>query len=284
MSMEPGIINVEQEIPAIGTMNQKLGFVSMILSATGMGLVGTFGRLSTPVDPATGSKYIIGDFLAAGRMMVGVLGFLLIIVALGKWSELRRVRISPAIIGGGLAIGASLALYVSATLMTTIANAVFLIYTGPLFATILARIFLKERVGLRNGIFFSLVFTGMLFTVGLVRLGGGSVVSFGLQLGAVEGLPRKPLGDLFGLGSGVFYGLALFFYRYRGDVSSEVRGFWNFVFGTVGASVVLALRIMFLDQTNPVTVMTGRNWLWAIVLFVVCGLGAIGLLLLRGRT
>ena len=39
MSMEPGIINVEQEIPAIGTMNQKLGFVSMILSATGMGLV-----------------------------------------------------------------------------------------------------------------------------------------------------------------------------------------------------------------------------------------------------
>lgn len=283
MSMEPGIINVEQEIPAIGTMNQKLGFVSMILSATGMGLVGAFGRLSTPVDPATGSKYIIGDFLAAGRMMVGVLGFLLIIVALEKWSELRRVRISPAIIGGGLAIGASLALYVSATLMTTIANAVFLIYTGPLFATILARIFLKERVGLRKGIFFSLVFTGMLFTVGLVRLGGGSVVSFGLQLGAVEGLPRKPLGDLFGLGSGVFYGLALFFYRYRGDVSSEVRGFWNFVFGTVGASVVLALRIMFLDQTNPVTVMTGRNWLWAIVLFVVCGLGAIGLLVVAGK-
>ena len=145
MSMEPGIINVEQEIPAIATMNQKLGFVSMILSATGMGLVGTFGRLSTPVDPATGSKYIIGDFLAAGRMMVGVLGFLLIIVALGKWSELRRVRISPAIIGGGLAIGASLALYVSATRMTTIAKAAFLIYTGPLFATILARIFLKER-------------------------------------------------------------------------------------------------------------------------------------------
>lgn len=204
MDMEPGIINVKQEVPGVGTMNQKVGFVSMLLSATGMGLVGTFGRLSTPVDPTTGSKYIIGDFLATGRMMVGVLGFLLIIVILGKWSELRRIRISPAIVGGGLAIGTSLALYVSATLMTTIANAVFLIYTGPLFATILARIFLKERVGLRNGIFFMLVFTGMLLTVSLVQLGGGSVVSFGLQFGAVEGLPRKPLGDLFGLGSGVF--------------------------------------------------------------------------------
>ncbi len=250
MDMEPGIINVKQEVPGVGTMNQKVGFVSMLLSATGMGLVGTFGRLSTPVDPTTGSKYIIGDFLATGRMMVGILGFLLIIVILGKWSELRRIRVSPAIVGGGLAIGTSLALYVSATLMTTIANAVFLIYTGPLFATILARIFLKERVGLRNGIFFMLVFTGMLLTVGLVQLGGGSVVSFGLQFGAVEGLPRKPLGDLFGLGSGVFYGLALFFYRYRGDVPSEIRGFWNFVFGTVGASVVLALRIVFLDQTS----------------------------------
>ena len=283
MDMEPGIINVKQEVPGVGTMNQKVGFVSMLLSATGMGLVGTFGRLSTPVDPTTGSKYIIGDFLATGRMMVGVLGFLLIIVILGKWSELRRIRISPAIVGGGLAIGTSLALYVSATLMTTIANAVFLIYTGPIFATILARIFLKERVGLRNGIFFMLVFTGMLLTVGLVQLGGGSVVSFGLQFGAVEGLPRKPLGDLFGLGSGVFYGLALFFYRYRGDVPSEIRGFWNFVFGTVGASVVLALRIVFLDQTNPVAVMTGRNWLWAIVLFAVCGLGAIGLLVVAGK-
>ena len=47
--------------------------------------------------------------------------------------------------------------------------------------------------------------------------------------------------------------------------------------------MVLALRIVFLDQTNPVAVMTGRNWLWAIVLFAVCGLGAIGLLVVAGK-
>ena len=39
MDMEPGIINVKQEVPGVGTMNQKVGFVSMLLSATGMGLV-----------------------------------------------------------------------------------------------------------------------------------------------------------------------------------------------------------------------------------------------------
>lgn len=37
MDMEPGIINVKQEVPGVGTMNQKVGFVSMLLSATGMG-------------------------------------------------------------------------------------------------------------------------------------------------------------------------------------------------------------------------------------------------------
>ena len=34
MDMEPGIINVKQEVPGVGTMNQKVGFVSMLLSAT----------------------------------------------------------------------------------------------------------------------------------------------------------------------------------------------------------------------------------------------------------
>ena len=42
MDMEPGIINVKQEVPGVGTMNQKVGFVSMLLSATGYGAGGYF--------------------------------------------------------------------------------------------------------------------------------------------------------------------------------------------------------------------------------------------------
>ena len=48
MDMEPGIINVKQEVPGVGTMNQKVGFVSMLLSATGMGLVGTCLLYTSP--------------------------------------------------------------------------------------------------------------------------------------------------------------------------------------------------------------------------------------------
>lgn len=264
-------------------MNKKLGFTAMILSATGMGFVGTFGRLSTPINPATGAKFIIGDFLAFGRMTLGALGFLVILLAVKKLHQLKTTKLSFTVIAGGLSIGTSLALYVSSTLMTSIANAVFLIYTGPLVSALLARIFLKEKISLRNGCFLALVFLGMLMTIGLINYTSGEGLTFGIDLGVDPSHPNKIMGDIFGLGSGVFYGLALFFYRYRGDIDSEVRGFWNFVFGMIGALVVLVLRMSLLDPTNPFEVMTPANWGWAFVLFAFCGLFAIGFLVVAGK-
>lgn len=273
-----------QEAPLTGSiMDKKIGFIAMFISATAMGLVGTFGRLATPVNPLTKVKYITGDFLATGRMIIGALGFLLIILFARKLSDLRRTRLSFAVVAGGLAIGASLALYVSSTLMTTIANAVFLIYTGPLFSAILARIFLKEKISKVNGVCLLLVFLGMIMTVGLVNYSSGAGLEFGLKLGADPSLPNKTMGDFFGLGSGLFYGLALFFYRYRGDIPSEIRGFWNFVFGAVGALCVMFIRIKTLDPTNPFDVMTSGNWAWAGGMFLICGFVAIGLLVVAGK-
>lgn len=264
-------------------MNKKLGFTAMLLSATGMGFVGTFGRLSTPIDPATGAKYITGDFLAFGRMTTGAIGMLIIIVAVKKLGLLRRTRLSFSVVAGGLAIGMSLALYVSSTLMTTISNAVFLIYTGPLFSAILAWIFLKEKITPKKMAFLGMVFLGMVFVIGIINYTSGEGLTVGFDLGANPDLPNKSIGDIFGLASGLFYGLALFFYRYRGDVASEVRAFWNFVFGAVGAIAVMIFRINTLDPTNPFDVMTATNWRWAIGMFLICGLFAIGLLVVAGK-
>ncbi len=271
--------------PATGhPMNKRLGFGAMIASATGMGLVGFLSRGAVPTHVVDGEtvKYVLGDFLAAGRMLTGALGFLLILYFTRKWTALRTTRVSFSVVAGGLAIGMSLALYVSATLMTTIANAVFLIYTGPLFSAILAWIFLKEKISLRNGLFLALVFGGMLLTIGLITYTPETGLSVGLQLGTDPDFPMKAVGDLFALGSGVFYGLALFFYRYRGDMDSGVRGFWNFVFGAVGALAVMVLRYNFLDDSTP-SVMTRTNWAWAAALFLVCGLFAIGFLVVAGK-
>lgn len=270
-------------VPSGILMNKKLGFTAMLLSATGMGFVGTFGRLATPMNPDTGARYVIGDFLAFGRMTVGALGILVIILVVGKMGTLKSTRLSFSVIAGGVAIGMSLAFYVSATLMTTIANAVFLIYTGPLFSAILAWIFLKERISPRRGFYLLLVFIGMLMTIGLINYSTGEGLTFGLDLGINPELPNKIIGDVFGLASGLFYGLALFFYRYRGDVDSEVRAFWNFIFGAVGAIAVMVFRMSVLDSTNPFDVMTGANWAWAVGMFFFCGLFAIGLLVVAGK-
>ncbi|MDO5700526.1 MAG: DMT family transporter [Bowdeniella nasicola] len=264
-------------------MNKKLGFTAMILSATGMGLVGTFSRLATPVDPDTGARYITGDFLAFGRMAVGAIGMLVIILAVKKLPKLKSTKLSFTVVAGGFCIGTSLALYVSSTLMTSIANAVFLIYTGPLFSAILAWIFLKEKISLTNAGFLVMVFIGMLMTIGIIDYTTEGGLDFALKIGADPAFPNKVIGDIFGLGSGLFYGLALFFYRYRGDIDSEVRGFWNFIFGAIGALVVMVLRFTMLDDTNPIRVMEGHHWLWAFALFLVSGFFAIGLLVVAGK-
>lgn len=269
--------------PTTVTPNKKVGFIAIFISASGMGLVGTFSRLATPTNPETGVSYITGDFLALGRMAVGALGMLAIVALVKKLPELRRTKISFAVVAGGVCIGASLAFYVSATLMTTISNAVFLIYTGPLFSAILAAIFLKEKISRSHAVFLLLVFLGMLMTVGLLQYSGDTGLTFGLDLSVNPELPNKLMGDIFGLASGVFYGLALFFYRYRSDITSEVRSFWNFAFGIIGALVVMIYRMLAIDSTNPIEVMEGNHWAWAFVLFLVSGLLAIGLLPVAGK-
>ena len=258
-------------------MNKKLGAVAMLLSATGMGLVGTFSRGST-AGLADADKSVIGSFLAFGRMTTGIIGFTILLVLMKKTSLFRATRLSPAIIMGGVSIGLSLGFYISSTLMTTIANAVFLIYTGPLFCTILARIFRKEKVSPLNGFFLFLVFVGMLFTIQIINIDDG--LSFGLDLSTSSAEhPQKPLGDLFGLASGVFYGMALFFNGYRKDVDSIVRGTWNFTWAAVAT---LCMSIV-LKPWHGVSTFTSSNWTWAAGLFVVSGLIALGFLVVAGR-
>ena len=259
-------------------MNKKLGAIAMLLSATGMGLVGTISR-GTTAGLADADKSVIGSFLAFGRMTVGLLGFILILLLTKKTGLFRRTRLSTTVVLGGVSIGLSLGCYISSTLMTSLSNAVFLIYTGPLFCTLLACIFRKEKISLLSGIFLSLVFIGMLLTIGIVGFKDGGL-TFGLDLSASSPeFPSKSLGDLLGLLSGVFYGLAMFFYGYRKDVDSVVRGVWNFLWA---AAATLAMSII-LRPWHGVSSFTPANWMWAVVLFVVCGLFALGFLVVAGR-
>ena len=238
--------------------NRRLGIAAIVLSATAMGAAGLFGRKATP-DGA-----VLGEALTLGRMVVGAVGMLVLIALSRRLGQLRRIRLSWSVVGGGVFLGLSLATYLSATVLTDLSRAVVLHYLGPVVAIVLARTVLKESITRFDALSVGTAFAGMLLAAGLV---GGNR----------SGGEHETLGTVLGAASGLFYGAALLCYRYRTDMPSDVRSLWNFVFGAVAAGAMVAL-------TRPdMSGMTVTHWLWAGGFFVVCGLFALGLLVVAGK-
>lgn len=265
-------------------MDQRRGVIALLISTTGMGLSGLLTRGATRSE-FFGADYVagesIGAFMTVGRMAVGLALFALLVLLTKRGGLLRRTRVTPSIPLGGLCIGIALSCYMVSALYTSLADAVFLIYTGPLFCTLLARVFRKEKMnGAQLGC-LALVFIGMLLTSGIVSFEEGQM-HIGLSFGAsTPQFPQKGLGDLLGLLSGVFYGMSLFFNGYRKDCDSIVRGVWNFSAATIGSLAVAGLLALAIPLGE--IHMEGQNWAFAVALWVICGPLSLGLLLVAGR-
>ena len=276
-------------------MNRKIGAIFMLISATGMGLVLLFSRWATRTNMFDATQGLngsdsIGAIMAIGRMGMGLLFFLILMVATHKVATFKKLKLTPAIALGGLMIGMSLACYVTSTLMTTVANAVMFIYTGPVICVLLARIFRKEPMSPLQWVCLCIVFIGMLFGESLLGFGvGGNFFGLDFNLAAsTPEFPQKIVGDIFGLLSGVFYGSSMFFNGYRKDADTTARGVYNFIFAVIGsASIAILMNIvgMVTGQTNWITEIhfTPFNWLGAVLLWIVCGPLALGCLLVAGR-
>lgn len=244
--------------PSVPRMHRRLGVVAIIASASAMGLAGVFGRLASPPGA------VIGETLTLGRMAVGALGMVVVLAAGRRMTVLRRTRVSWSVVLGGVFLGLSLATYLSATVLTVLSRAVALHYLGPVVATVLARLVLKERARGTELLTLGISFAGMVLVTGLVD--AAPAVASGDQL----------LGDVLAAVSGVLYGAALLCYRYRADMPADVRNFWNFTFGALGAAGMVAVTCP--DMSG----MTAERWLWAGLFFVVCGFLALGLLVVAG--
>jgi drug/metabolite transporter (DMT)-like permease len=229
------------------------GFAFMFLSSSLMGGIGAFARY---IDTS-------GDVIAFSRSFSGFVGMVLILLAMRRFSAVRGTRFSPGILLSGVFLGLLSMLYVMATQMTTLANAAFLIYTGPIYSTILATIFLKEPFTRATAASLAAVFLGCLMIIGIINYSSGSGLSFGLDLD-----PQYAKGNLIALLSGVAYGLFLFVSRYRTDVASEVRSFYNFLFAfsTIG--------VFLLVWRPDVSTMDSQSWIVLVVAALVTGFGA----------
>ena len=279
-----------------GSYQMRVGFgtIAMLISATGMGLVPLFSRWATRTDMFNGAAGLnagdsIGALMAVGRMGMGVLFFVVLLLATHKVHVFKKLKLTPAIALGGLMIGMSLACYVTSTLLTTVSNAVLFIYIGPVVCVLLARIFRKEPMSKLQWICLGAVFIGMLFGNNLMGFGdNGFFVDFNLVPSTPE-FPQKGIGDAFGLASGFFYGASMFFNGYRKDADTTARGVWNFIFAVIGAgSITIVLNS--LGSIDPSMAnwalnihFTPFNWIGAVLLWIICGPIALGFLLVAGR-
>ena len=219
------------------TVYKLKGFLYQFLSSSSMGGIGAFGRfINAP-----------GDFISFGRNFIGWIALSIYFVfKKGAFDKIRATRFSPAMLFSGVFLGLLSGLYVISTQYTTLANASFLIYTGPIYSTVLAAVFLKESLNWKNILCIGSVVVGMLFIVGIVTPGG-----FTLSLD-----PKYMFGNALGLASGVAYGLYLFVGRYRQDCESDVRSWWNFLIASI-TLVVVMIADSFLSGGLRYTVKVG---------------------------
>ncbi|NGM18354.1 DMT family transporter [Xiamenia xianingshaonis] len=258
-----------------------IGFVMMFASSSLMGGIGAFARF---IDAP-------GDFISFWRNFAGLIALSLIFCFIpGMWGRLRGTRFSGMMLLSGIFLGLLSGLYCLSTQYTTLANASFLIYCGPVYSTILAAIFLKEKVSWKGMLCIGAVIVGMLFIVGIVTPEG---LTLDLD-------PKYAFGNAIAFASGVAYGLYLFFSRYRTDVDSNVRAWYNFLFGSLSIVVLLIWHHFFLqplsytEKVNGVTqfdaagqiithpwnmfTMPGSSWIVLIAAALITGFGAFYLL------
>lgn len=130
------------------------------------------------------------EALVAFRAVVGwtaVMMFLLLTGGLGGLRVARRdlVFLAPL---GLVGIGAFYLLYFFTVRESAVGTASILLYSSPAFVTLLARVFLREPLGVTRVVALSLTFAGIGLVVGAYAPGTLEVAPFVLATGLLSGL------------------------------------------------------------------------------------------------
>ncbi len=161
----------------------------------------------------------------------------LVPVTLWRWKQVknggRSLQITAMISGGALL------LYSTSIVYTEVVRAMLLFYLTPIWATILARIYLGDAITLTRIIAMALAIFGMLTIFGL---------------GARFPLPQN-IGDWMGIGSGILWAIAMVRIRLIEDHSATdmTIGFfqWSLILSLAAALLLAPLDMPNIAQTLP---------------------------------
>lgn len=146
------------------------------------------------------------------RALIGALFILCLVIFQKKLADLKPQHYKKTLLIGILQT-VSMVLYFYAITKTSIANALFLLYTAPLFSLLIARIFLHERIERRT-----LIGTGTTF-LGILLLIDPAHFSFSNE---------ATIGNILGLGAGFFYAaMGMTAKSLRKEVSGSYLAFYE---------------------------------------------------------
>jgi drug/metabolite transporter (DMT)-like permease len=183
------------------------GYISAFTSAILMGTIGVFVRnISSNAQIITFSRLFLG------------LLFLSILLLFTRRYEEVKVKLTLPLFFSGVFMSLAILFYIESINHTTLANAVILLYIGPLIATVLAHFLLKERVKLINIVLIVVAFSGVGFLF-------KSNFSFDLE---------NNYGYIFGIISAIWYSFYIIANR---KISKNIpivsRSFYQFFFGAL---------------------------------------------------
>lgn len=176
------------------------GIIYVILATIGWGLVGTFIHLLPQIDSVT---------LTFSRVVFGLLGIVFFAFIFKRQKDLFG-ELKKETILQGLAFTGTTLFFIISVRLSTVANAVFLQYSAPIFIIVLSKLILKERIERRTFSSLTLSFLGI-----LIIFGGSFNSNF-------------TLGNIFGLLSGICYSIQVIVGKRLGDYYAGYKtSFWQ---------------------------------------------------------
>jgi len=215
--------------------SKMIGYGAALLATVLLATVGIFVRnISTNV-------YVI----TLARVGMGLVFLLIYMLFKGELKHVQATKPSFYIIATGVLLAGACICYINAIKTTSLANAVFLLYLGPLLAVGLAAVILKEKFTPLNGVLLGLAFLGFLFLIEF---------KFSFDMSESKGL-------LWGIASGLCYAFYIICNR---SISTKVpaltRSFYQLLFATISL-------IPFLDGSMYSIIKSDILWLIAIGFF-----------------
>ncbi|MCQ1536432.1 EamA family transporter [Methanosarcina sp. KYL-1] len=195
-------------------------FTAVIISCILFGMIGIFVKDIKNME--------VGSILFY-RLFFGFAAILAYLAVTGKLEKLQLKQKKHYILLLGVLNTVTMFSYFSAIKHTSIPVAVLLLYTAPIYVTLLSPFILKERVTLRSMFALTLSLSGIVLAVDPAGL-MGSPGSAGVQGSYIAGM-------FFGLLSGLSYGCSIMTVNYLKETYSAVEQMlWS-----TGVSLVLLL-------------------------------------------